>query len=206
MKIKPKSPPGKIHSQICVCLSILARELLGFGSSAAEVRRVLTSPDGRIQVSIQMPATNSAERPRWSATFRGSAILSGCGLGLQTAAAGELMAGVHVVREHHRSVDHRIPVLFGKSDHADDRFHETRFTLETPGRKRVDVVFRCYDDAIALCYELPNDSKQDSVTITDETTSFAMEGNPTAYAQYLENYTTSHEHNVTTVSCSFFPP
>src|SRR5262249_2249593 len=38
-----------------------------------------------------------------------------------------------------------------------------------------------------------------SVTVHDETTSFRLDGEPTAYAQYLENYKTSHEHNVTTV-------
>ena len=103
------------------------------------------------------------------------------------------------MREHTRSVDKRIPVLFGKAEHAADRFHEIRFSLETPQHRRLDVAFRCYNDAIAFRYELPKDSGAGSVTIADETTSFRVEGEPTAYAQYLESYTTSHEHNVTAV-------
>src|SRR5712691_9270245 len=113
MRRVPKLSPGRVPLRICVYLSIL-----GFGfPSAFGARRdyssdplVLTSPHGGIHVSIQMPAPNSAERPRWSVTFRGNRILTGCRLGLQTADAGELMAGVRVVRERHRSVDHRIPV------------------------------------------------------------------------------------------------
>jgi alpha-glucosidase len=59
------------------------------------------------------------------------------------------------------------------------------------------VTFRCFNDAIAFRYELPADAKTGSVAVADETTSFRLEGDPMAYAQYLENYTTSHEHNVT---------
>jgi len=123
--------------------------------------------------------------------------MTNCSLGLQTADGGELMSGVRLLREHSRAVDQRIPVLFGKSDHANDRLQETRFTFETLHHRRLDVAFRCYNDAVAFRYELPEDAKVRSVTITDEMTSFRVEGNPIAYAQYLENYTTSHEHNVT---------
>jgi alpha-glucosidase len=87
-------------------------------------------------------------------------------------------------------------VPFGRFDHARDRFQEIRFTLENSDRWRVDVVFRCYDDAIALRYELPARAQSRVVTIIDETTSFRVEGEPTAYVQVLENYKTSHEHNV----------
>jgi alpha-glucosidase len=165
-------------------------------SLAGEIR-MLASPDDRIHISIQMPMLDSNEHPVWSASFQGKSILTNCSLGLRTANAGDLMSGVRVVRERSRSLDQRIRVLFGKSDHANDHFNESRFTLDTPSHRRLDVVFRCYDDAIAFRYELPKDANAGSVTITDETTSFRVQGEPTTYAQYLESYTTSHEHNVT---------
>ena len=149
-----------------------------------------------------MPAPGSAAGPSWSASINQKQILRDCHLGLQTADAGDLMAGISLVREKRRSVNKHIPVLFGRSAQANERFHETRFTLETPGRRRTDVVFRCYDDAIALRYELPAGSRAQSVTVTEESTSFGFTGEPTAYAQYLENYTTSHEHNVVAVRYS----
>jgi alpha-glucosidase len=170
---------------------------LGGGRASADALHLLTSPDHRLQVSLQLPATDSAERPCWSATFQGQPLLTNCTLGLQTADAGELMAGARLVRVRNRSEDQRIPVLFGKADHAENRFRETRFTFETPQHRRLDVVFRCYNDALAFRYELPKDAQAHSVTIADETTSFRVAGNPTAYAQYLENYKTSHEHTVT---------
>ncbi|HEY5909913.1 MAG TPA: glycoside hydrolase family 97 catalytic domain-containing protein [Verrucomicrobiae bacterium] len=178
-----------------------AAALMALPSPAAQNRSessedVLNSPGTRIRVSIQMPAPGSSERPRWSAAFRGKPILSGCRLGLVTADAGDLMAGAQVLEKQSRVVDERIPVLFGKSESANDRFRETRYTLENPRRRRVDVVFRCYDDAVALRYELATNAAAASATITDESTSFRVAGDPTALVQYLENYKTSHEHNV----------
>ena len=62
----------------------------------------------------------------------------------------------------------------------------------------MDVVFRCYNDAIAFRYEVPKQAGMKRLTVTEEGTSFVPAGNPRAYVQYLENYRTSHEHNVTT--------
>jgi hypothetical protein len=103
---------------------------------------LLTSPDGRIQVSIQMPTPGSRERPQWSARFRGRPVLTDCETGLQTSDADDLLAGVRVAHERSRSVDQRVRVLFGKSDHARDRFRETQFTLETTQGRHIVLVFR----------------------------------------------------------------
>ena len=53
---------------------------------------------------------------------------------------------------------------------------------------------RCYNDAVALRYELP--AGEGSVTLADESTSFQIEDAETAWLQVLEHYKTSHEHNV----------
>ncbi len=197
--MKTESPkPGRGGSRKPVRLSVAVVWLVmaSVPDVAAATVDSISSPDGRIQATIHMPAPGSGERPRWSATFRTQPILTDCGLGLQTTAGGDLMIGVRVLGQRNRSSDERVTVLFGKAAHADDRYREIRYTLETPQRRRADVVFRCYDDAIALRYELPADGTAGSVTITDEPTSFRLAGEPTAFVQYLENHTTSHEHHV----------
>src|SRR5215468_4590303 len=92
----------------------------------------LGSPDGRIQVAIAMPAPGSTDNPRWLATFRGRLVVAECTLGLQVVGAGDVMRGASVLKQRRRSVDHEIPVRFGKADHADDHYNEIRFTVETP--------------------------------------------------------------------------
>jgi alpha-glucosidase len=161
--------------------------------------RPLTSPAGRVRVSFDWPAGNSTEAPRWSASFRGQTILKDCELGLTLKDRGEVLVGVTPPNVSRRRVNERIPVLHGRSDHADNTFHEARFAFNSPTGGRVDVVFRCFNDAVAFRYELPDNGATDSVTILEESSTFRIQGNPTAYAQYLENHRTSHEHEVTTV-------
>src|SRR5258708_6194181 len=175
-------------------LSIMLGLIVAAQAPGAEVGKehLLNSPDGRIKVSIEMPALpGSVEKPHWSARFRGKPILSRCALGLETATDGDLLAGARILNDQTRSVDERVAVLFGKADHADNRFRERRYTLENPQHRRTELVLRCYNDAIAVRYELPARNQAGSITITNETTSFGLEGEPTAFVQYLESFTTS---------------
>ncbi len=172
--------------------------LLSFGPYSADAASALSlsSPDGRIEISIRTLTATVAEPPRWAMRFRGQPMLKECGLGLVTASKGELLTGAQVSHTESRTVNERVPVLFGKSSEAQDHFHELSLTLTNSTASQVRVVFRCYNDAVAFRYELPSTSASSEVTITDETTSFGIEGSPTARVQYLENYNTSHEHNV----------
>jgi alpha-glucosidase len=161
---------------------------------------ILYSPDNRLSVQVDMPAPGCADTPRWSMMFRGKTILSNCRLSLEVKDAGELLAGVQMRNKHSRSADERVPIHFGKADHAQDRYRETRFVLENRQHWRVAVTFRCYDDAVAFRYEIAKHASEELLTVTEEGTSFALAGNPQAYVQYLENYRTSHEHNVIVTS------
>jgi alpha-glucosidase len=177
-----------------VCIVLLGgKPVLG-----ADALNTLHSPDGRLGVQLHLPPPGSGETPRWSATFRGKTILSDCRLSLEVADVGDLLAGAHVRNEQSRSADERVPVHFGKSATAQDHYCETRFALENRRHGSVDVVFRCYDDAMAFRYEVPKQAGKERLTVTEEGTSFTLSGNPRAYVQYLEHYQTSHEHNVTT--------
>jgi alpha-glucosidase len=182
--------------RLCLCL------LSALGAVTEVFSQPLRSPDGRIQVAFHLPAPNSTAVPSWSASFQGKVCFTNCELSLQTAQAGELMSGVRLVRDDRRSRNERIQVRHGRSSHAEDHFNEARLQFATPGGHRTVVVFRCYNDAIALRYELPADGAQTSVTITNEATSFCPTGDPIGHIQYLENFKTSHEHNVTSTEFS----
>jgi alpha-glucosidase len=172
-------------------------------SAAAPV--VLQSPDQRLSVQINLPPPGSAETPRWSMSFRGKPILDGR-LGLDDKNSGELLAGAQLRRQQSHSMDERVPIRFGKADHARNHYHEVRLQLENPKHEKLAVVFRCYDDAVAFRYEIPRQGPNERLIVTEEATSFALAGNPRAHVQYLENYQTSHEHNVTVTSLDGVKP
>ncbi len=186
----------KMNSVRVLMLLALTAPMAVLCAKAGDVE-TLSSPDSALKVSIQLSGVDSVDKLRWSASYHGERILTDCGLGVATADSGELLAGARVLEKRTRAVEERVPVLFGKADHADNYFREIRFVLETRGHRRVEAVFRCYNDAVAFRYELPASAETASVTITNESSSFNFEGNPMAFVQYLENFTTPHEHNVT---------
>jgi len=200
---------GKILRRRCGVLGVPFMLALWWpaGAQTADATdlTMLTSPNSAIVVRIQMPHPGSAETPQWSATYRGQPLLGGR-LALKAAGEGEMLAGARLLAERSAAADQRIPVLFGKADHADNRYHEQRFTFESVNKRHFDVIFRCFDDAMALRYEIPKQPGMNRITVVDEATSFAPAGDPTAYVQYLENYRTSHEHEVTTTRLSEIKP
>ncbi len=166
----------------------------------------LVSPGGQIAVEIKSPEPGGMDLPTWSATFRGRPLLNACRLSLEVSDGGDLLKGASPIAERRASANKRIPVLFGKADHAEDTYRELQLTFENPLHRRVTVEFRCYNDAVALRYEVPKQPGSDKLTVLDEGTSFTPAGDPMAYVQYLENYRTSHEHEVTPVSLRAIKP
>jgi hypothetical protein len=117
------------------------------GASSQKLLK-LAAPAKRLTVQIRMPAPGGDALPEWYATFKGRQIMSGA-LDLQTAGDGSLLAGARLVTEQRADTNERIPVLFGKADHAANQFREMRLEMESAKGRHNAVVFRCYDDAIA---------------------------------------------------------
>jgi alpha-glucosidase len=113
---------------------------------------------------------------------------------------------VSLIKAQRRSQNKTIPVVFGKSNQARDHFNELRCTFENAVHTRTEVIFRCYNDAIALRYVVPERPQSRSLTVKDEMTTFRVREHPIAYAQFLEHFKTSHEHNVSPVAYDDLKP
>ena len=190
-----------IRTYICQTVTVISLFSTSYCSDKSLAQTsIIKSPDTRLVVNLRMPPRNTSETPRWTLSFGGKSILSDCRLSLEVAGAGDLLAGAQLRKVRSRTADQRVRILFGKADSTRDRYQESRFSLENAKHWQIEVVLRCYDDAIAIRYEVPKQKGIDKIIITDEGTSFNLAGSPTAYVQYLENYRTSHEHNVSTAS------
>ncbi len=189
-----------VLATVLVILPIAIPDRVAAPASWQKGREIgLDSPNRRIALRVTLSGIGSLDPPRWSADFKLKPLLVDCKLGLDLDGAGDLLAGPRLVRERRRSVDQRIPVLFGKASHARDRYRELRLAMVSIAGVRFDVVFRCFDDAVAFRYEVPRQPGLDRVTVQDEFTSFSIRGDPAAHVQYLEHFRTSHEHGVTDV-------
>lgn len=171
-----------------------------FNAAAGASAASLTSPNGNIRVEFDSQSTH------WSATFHHKQLLKDCALGLNLVGTGDLFKTARLLNTTGRSVNEQIMIPFGKAARGENHFRETRLSFAGLNQQHFDVVFRCFNDAIAFRYELSANGSHGPITIADEASSFGVQGNPTAYIQVLENYTTSHEHNVTTTAFDSIKP
>lgn len=156
----------------------------------------LTSPGGNIQTEITLPHAGTSKELHWSTKLNGKTLLKECTVSLSMAVQGDLLSSGKWLYSTRRSQETRIPVLFGKSSHADDTFNELRLAFAASKSLQIDIVYRCYADAVALRYEIKSNGDLKKAIISDEATTFRPIDNPTTFVQYLEHYKTSHEHEV----------
>ncbi|MBI5706899.1 MAG: glycoside hydrolase family 97 protein [Armatimonadetes bacterium] len=155
------------------------------------------SPDGRLKLTLHFPEPGESRSPEWSLSFDGKPLLEGCCLSLSVASRGDLLANAEVTRIQEFSHRETVPVLFGKCAKAVDAYRAVAIRMRSLDGGDIGLEFRCYDDAVAFRYEVFMLPGTKSIAVSSEETTFRPSGNPTAYAQYLQNFTTSHEVNHT---------
>lgn len=167
----------------------------GRGSS---VPYSVRSPDGKTTLNF---ALDPDGRPRYSVHRDGRDIIASSSLGIALDGTNPLAAGFRVkainTRSHDSPYELAIPT---KVRHARDRFHELEVRLEEAvgDRRELTLVFRAYDDGIALRYVIPEQPSLATFAITDELSTFSLPADAEAHALPLKNFTTPYENYYTT--------
>ena len=154
------------------------------------------SPGGNLQLKIHHSERGLSDNIAWSMVFKDQLRVDRSELSLVFEGIGDLLANVEMVQHERRFHDQTIPVLFGKSSHARDRFEEQLLVLQGPQGVRLRIRFRCYEDALAFRYELLEGPSTNPWVLRDERSTFVLHGQPMVWVQYLEHHRTSHEHEV----------
>jgi alpha-glucosidase len=92
------------------------------------------------------------------------------------------------------TADYMLPQ--GKTSRVYDLYTEAVIPMqERTGKQRlINLKVRIFNDGAAFRYELPEQKNWKNYILTDENTSFNLNGNPLARVAFLENFVTSHEH------------
>ena len=120
-------------------ITTLALAFIAICASAASKNYVLTSPDGKLSVSVE-----AGEGISYALTHGGDLLLDKTVISMATT-SGELFGGIQPVRKvTRRSVSETIPTVLYKKSEVKDEFNE--MTLKF---KRFSLIFRAYDDGMA---------------------------------------------------------
>jgi len=160
------------------------------GTAPAETHDV-ASPNGKLVATIGVDRDGT---PNF-AVRSGDQIVARGRLGLKFAGAESLQRGLTIVDTRRSTHDETYTIPVGKASSARDHHNEltVSFADSSARQRRVEIVFRAFDDGIAFRYVLPKQESLDDVVLLDELTQFTVDGESTAHALPLASYTTPYE-------------
>jgi alpha-glucosidase len=131
------------------------------------------SPSGTLAVDVRV---NEEGRPEYSIARGKIAIVDWSRLGFILADAHKLERNFAVTRVERRTFDDTWEQPWGERRYVRNHGNEMRVSLteKNPPRRRLDVVFRVYDDGVGFRYEFPEQDSLRDVNIVEELTEFAI--------------------------------
>ncbi len=161
---------------------ILTAAALLSASASLGATEVLTSPDGRLQLSFDLTADGT---PTYKMDYNNKPVIATSRLGLELKNQKSLLDGFKMKRVSRSSFDETWQPVWGEQSSIRNHYNEMAVCLSQPddnGHLREMIVrFRLYDDGVGFRYEWPAQDNFTYFTIKEERTEFAMTGDHTAY-------------------------
>jgi alpha-glucosidase len=168
------------------------------GARAADALSV-TSPNGNLVISFALKSNPQPYLPGMRAyyriTYRGVAVLTDSPLGLDFDGASPLDHDFEIIDTDQHSHADAWTNPFGAQRNIPDHYNQLRVSLhekQSPGR-RVDLVFRAYNEGAAFRYFLPQQPALEKFTLLAENTGFYFAREASAFALNLGRFNTSNE-------------
>lgn len=161
---------------------ILTAAALLSASASLGATEVLTSPDGRLQLSFDLTADGT---PTYKMDYNNKPVIATSRLGLELKNQKSLLDGFKMERVSRSSFNETWQPVWGEQSSIRNHYNEMAVCLSQPddnGHLREMIVrFRLYDDGVGFRYEWPAQDNFTYFTIKEERTEFAMTGDHTAY-------------------------
>ena len=159
-------------------LVLLIAALIAAPAVAAPI--AVSSPEGTLTVEVDV---NGEGRPEYRVLRLGKPIILPSRLGFLLTDAPKLERNFTAAEAGRRSGDETWEQPWGERRFVRNRFNELRVALTekvSPGR-RMDLVFRVYDDGLGFRYEFPDQASLKDVNIAEEITEFSLADPATAW-------------------------
>lgn len=139
----------------------------------------MLSPSENLRLEFRL-LPNGA--PVYSLFYKGKAVVKESAMGLRLQDGQALQSDFRIYQQGSRTSDSKWKPVLGEVAEIRDHFNEFGFRLEqsTTGRK-MDIVFRLYDEGLAFRYEFPHQSRWGYFQVTSELTEFKLTGNHKAF-------------------------
>ncbi len=160
----------------------------------------LSSPNGEIAFSFHI----THEGIFYNVSFRKKLLINNSSLSLDFLKSGEFKNNLKTGKPVFTNGVEDYELITGKTKWVHQPFHEVVIPLEelkSPFRK-INLEVKAFDDGLAFRYQFPEQQNWSQFSLTDEHTTFNLNGDPNVLALFLPNYTTSHEGEYTSLPFS----
>ena len=183
-----------------IWLSLLTLAFVFQGFSEVRVK----SPDATITIAFRL---DSRGTPEWQVLRKGAVLLAWSPLGLTFREGGALTSGFTMFDSEIREHDETYTLVIGKTKEARDYYRELRVRLQEslPPRRRLDLLFRAYNDGATFRYVLPEQEAFTAFEIIKENTEFHFPVEMKAWAFQINLFRSSFEGRYLPTTLSAIP-
>jgi alpha-glucosidase len=188
---------------IALGLAALIGALAPAAAAAAPAEPLLlTSPGGGVALRVSIGPEG---RPSYALAYKGREVLAPSVLGLAFERYRQLSPGMAIARSERRAGIDDYP-LIGRKSRVRDAYRELTVAFaETGGeRRRLEIVFRAYDDGLAFRYRIPPQPALRQLRLEGEATEFAFPADYRCQAFNVGRFGSSHEGEFDPVQAARF--
>ena len=162
---------NNIHSLLGFILSIF----LLISCQSDQKNTIVMSPDGNIQTEF---ALNKNGEPFYTVKYHGNVIIDTSFISFDFKDNPSLKDNFKIININTESNDDRWEMAWGEQFSVRDHNNELKIFLEetTDLKRKMNIVFKAFDDGVGFRYEFPEQDNLGEVLITDENTQFNLTG------------------------------
>ncbi|MBN8567067.1 MAG: glycoside hydrolase family 97 protein [Flavobacteriales bacterium] len=163
----------------------------------------LNSPNNQLELKV---GVNKIGRPYYSLLYKNKAVVETSFLGLVLKQTNTLAADFEIKNHYTKTVNEKWNPVLGEQKEITNHFNELTVELfQKTTQRKMNIVFRMFDEGLAFRYEIPAQEKLNYFVISDETTQFALTEDYKAFwipgdydsQEYVYNETKLSEIDVT---------
>ena len=136
----------------------------------------LSSPKGKVQVNFLL---NNNNTPAYILKFKDKTIIDTSTLGFKLLNQKAIGANMKIIDSKTSTFNETWEMPWGEQRKVVNNYNELRIFLQeqTATKRKLNIVFRIYDNGVGFRYEFPKQKNADTLFITDEDTQFKLTGN-----------------------------
>lgn len=134
---------------------------------------IITSPDANVNVDFFL---SDKKKPSYVVRFKDEIVIDTSTMGFEFKDALPLHKDFRIVTFEESTSNETWDMIWGEDAQVRNYYNELRISLEetTELKRKLNIVFKVYNDGIGFRYEFPKQEHLEKVVITDENTEFNL--------------------------------